>query len=317
MHIIRRPLLNDDLPAVLALADYSPLGLPHLADWPYRFASWALDQPENAQVWLDDLGRLLGWAVLQTPFWAMDCIMHPDAPSWLYREMLAWAMTRAQALTAAGAGRPMWFVSIAASCSEQRRELEALGFVDVSDDEKDPWSKVLFALPEGCTVTPVALPSGMAIRSLRVPEEVDAYVALHRAVFESDSMRRGWRERTTQMPGYRNALDLVLVSEPGELCGFCVAWLRERATGTTVGQIEPLGIGAPYRGRRLSQALLAEAVRRLREQGAGQVVVETDRQREAAMAAYAAMGFAEAHEVRVYRHDVPQASPRATHDAVA
>lgn len=316
MRIIQRPLLNDDLPAVLALADYSLLGLPHLADWPYRFASWALDDSEGAQVWLDDAGRLLGWAVLQTPFWAIDCIVHPDAPSSLYREMLVWAKTKAQTLTAAGAGRPIWFVSIAAMCLEQRRELEALGFVDMAEDEQDPWSKVLFALPEARSVTPVLLPAGMAIRSLRVPEEIGAYVVLHRAVFESENMTHAWRERTTQLAGYRNALDLVLVSEAGELCGFCVAWLRERATGTTVGQIEPLGIAAPYRGQRLSQALLAEAVRRLREQGAGQIVVETDRQREAAMAAYTALGFTEAHEVEVYRHNVPQVSPRATQDAV-
>jgi ribosomal protein S18 acetylase RimI-like enzyme len=215
--------------------------------------------------------------------------------------MLVWAKTKAQALTAAGAGRPMWFVSIAAMCLEQRRELEALGFVDVSEDEENPWSKVLFALPEMATVASVPLPAGMAIRSLRVPEEIGAYVVLHRAVFESENMTRAWRERTTQIPGYRNALDLVLVSEVGELCGFCVAWLRERTTDTTIGQIEPLGIAAPYRGQRLSRALLAEAVSRLREQGAGQIVVETDRQREAAMAAYTTMGFIEAYEVRVYR----------------
>jgi ribosomal protein S18 acetylase RimI-like enzyme len=83
-----------------------------------------------------------------------------------------------------------------------------------------------------------------------------------------------------------------------------VAWLHQRGSGEIVGQIEPLGIKAQYRGRRLSQALLAEAVRRLRSYGAQWIYVETDLQREAAMAAYAAMGFEIAHHVRVYRYDV-------------
>lgn len=307
MRIIQRPLLNHDLPAVLALTDGSLLGLPHLADWPYRFASWALDQPKHTQVWLDTTGQLVGWAVLQTPFWAIDAVMHPDAPSWLYREILVWATTQAQRLTAAGTGRPMWFVAIAATCFEQRRELEALGFVDVSADEEGPWSKVLFALPKERTVAPIQLPSGMAIRSLHVPEEVDASVALHRAVFDSENMTVPWRLQSTQMPGYRNALDLVLVTGEGELCGFCVAWQREQVRGARIGQIEPLGIAEAYRGRRLSQALLAEAVCRLRAQGVSQIVVETDRQREAAIRAYTTMGFEEVHAIHVYRYDVPEA----------
>lgn len=308
MPITQRPmLLPDDLPAVLALADRSPLGLPHVADWPYRFASWALDDPQNSQLWHDEHGQLHGWAVLQTPFWALDAVTHPDAPPFLLPELLRWATTRMGALATGGAGRPIWFVSIAATCIDQRRELEALGFVDVSEDEEDPWSKLLFVLPEERVVAPVSLPPGVAIRSLRVPEELDAYVALHRAIFESESMSATWRDRTTQMSCYRNELDLVLVSEAGELCGFCVAWLRERVTGETVGQIEPLGIAKPYRGQRLSQALLAEGVSRLRAQSAGRVFVETDRQREAAMAAYVALGFAVAHELRVYRYNVPAA----------
>lgn len=307
MPVNRRSLkVPTDMAGTLVLADRSPLSLPHYADWPYRFASWALDEPENAQVWLDDAGRMLGWAVLQIPFWAIDCVVHPDAPPSLYREMLAWATAQAQTLAAAGAGRPMWFVSIAATCLRQRQVLEALGFVDLADAEEDPWSKLVFALPEQQSVPSVAVPAGMTIRSLRVPEEIDAYVALHREVFESESMTDAWRTRTTQMPGYQNALDLVLVSEAGELCGFCVAWIRARTTGEMVGQIEPLGIQEQHRGRRLSQALLAEAVRRLRERGAGQVFVETDRQREAAVTTYAALGFAVAHEIAVYRYDLPE-----------
>lgn len=47
--------------------------MPYIADWPYRFAFWASVSPANTQVWLDANGRVLGWVVLQTPFWTIDC----------------------------------------------------------------------------------------------------------------------------------------------------------------------------------------------------------------------------------------------------
>lgn len=307
----QRPLrLPDELPSVLALADRSPLSLPHRADWPYRFASWSLDDPENTQGWFDDSGRLLGWATLQAPFWAIDTATHPEAPIMLYRELLTWATARGYTLRASGGGRPMWFVSIAATCDIARGDLDHLGFADISEADKDPWSKVLFALSEEREVRSPPLSEGMRIRSLRVPEEIESYVALHREVFRSENMTAPWRARTTRIPGYDNALDLVLTDEGGDLCGFCVAWLRACESGELVGQIEPLGIRERYRGRGLSQALLAEAVQRLRSSGVRQVYVETDQQRTSAMAAYAAMGFEPVHQIRVYRYDVPDMSPR-------
>jgi hypothetical protein len=252
----QRPLhIHDDLPNLLALADHSPLSLPHVADWPYRFASWALDDPENTQGWFDDAGQLLSWVMLQTPFWAIDAVLHPDAPNGLYHSMLTWSATRASELRASGGGRPMWFISIAATCIAHRNDLESFGFIDVSEAIEDPWSKVVFALAEDRELVAAPLPQGMQIRSLRVPEEIDAYVALHREVFQSESMTVSWRTRTTQMLGYLNALDLVLMSETGDLCGFCVAWLRADESGKRAGQIEPLGIKESYRGRRLSQVM--------------------------------------------------------------
>jgi ribosomal protein S18 acetylase RimI-like enzyme len=294
-----------DATEALALADRSPLRIPHLADWPYRFASWALDDPQNTQVWRDASGRLLGWAVLQTPFWALDVVVHPAAPADRYATMLTWATTRATTLAAQGAGRPLWFVSIDAACHAERAHLERHGFVDVSDAAVDPWSKRLMVInPDREPVAP-ELPAGFQVRSLNVHTEIDAYVDLHREVFQSASMTVDWRRRATHMADYHNDLDLVLIAPNGTVCGFCIAWVRRREAGEVVGQIEPLGIQQPYRGRQLSRVLIAEAVRRSRALGAGRVFVETDQPNPAALAAYHAMGFRIAHTVRVYRYQVP------------
>ena len=66
--------------------------------------------------------------------------------------------------------------------------------------------------------------------------EIQAYVDLHRQVFQSESMTHAWRTHATQMTDYINALDLVIASDQGEIFGFCVAWLRRLASGETVGQ---------------------------------------------------------------------------------
>jgi ribosomal protein S18 acetylase RimI-like enzyme len=209
-------------------------------------------------------------------------------------------------MAALGEGRSMWFISIPAACLSQRRELEALGFEDVSEASEDAWSKVLFELVDASVLPPVELPEGYQIRSLNAESEIQAYVDLHREVFRSGNMTHGWRTNAMQVIGYDNDLDLVIASDAGELCGFCVAWLRKLASGETVGQIEPLGVRESHRGQKLSGSLLAEAIHRLRSRGASRVFVETDRQRSAATAAYLAMGFRVAREVRVYRHLVTE-----------
>lgn len=290
-----------DLASALAVADQSLLGLPHLADWPYRFSSWGLDEPQNAQVWLDGAANVVGWVVMQTPFWAIDCIAHPDAPIDVYAAMLDWAKQRATEMQHQGIGRPMWFLSIAEQQHAHRQALNQQGFVDISNADVDPWSKVLFALATDPATSSTHLPNDLHIRPLDPNREIEKYVALHREVFGSENMTLPWRRRTTQTLGYNNALDLVVASDDGDLHGFCIAWLRHLSTGETVGQIEPLGVRESMRGRGLSRHLLTEAIQRLRGLGATRIVVETDNQRDEAMAAYQAVGFQVAQDVRVYR----------------
>jgi len=105
------------------------------------------------------------------------------------------------------------------------------------------------------------------------------------------------------MHDYVNALDLIVADED-HMYGFCVAWRRQLASGEKIGQIEPLGVRESHRGQKLSRHLMGEAIRRLREHGATRIFVETDRQRESAMAAYESMGFKIVYDVLVYRYVV-------------
>jgi hypothetical protein len=57
-----------DIVPMQALACAWPGSPLHTTDLPWRLTSWALDDPENVALWVDDAGQLAAWAVLQTPF---------------------------------------------------------------------------------------------------------------------------------------------------------------------------------------------------------------------------------------------------------
>jgi len=301
-----------DKQAMIALARAFPTDNLHVVDLPYRLSSWALDCPDNIGLWINAEGQLLAWAVIQTPFWAIDYVYHPRADKSLHRQILAWADRRARTVLDTSIGHPMWFVNVFASQTDRIRDLEEAGFASQANVGEDSWSKVLMQRAAQTPVADYALPTGFSIRPLAGESEVEAYVQLHRAVFESKNMTVEWRTRTLRRPEYRADLDLVAVAPDGRLAAFCVCWLDRDAEEKPGGQIEPLGVHADFRQVGLGRAILSEGLRRLYSCGADRVCVETDRYRNAAWELYEAVGFRLIQDVLVYRKDYSDAhAPRA------
>ncbi len=265
---------------MLALANASVANNTHVVDWSYRFASWAFDDANNVALWVNDTD-----------------------------ELIAWADARALAVVNTRFGRPLWFINVMIHQHERMRGLEAMGFANHADVDKGSWSNVLMALSplpfgerlkEGASRPTPNLPLGFTICPLDGEREVDGYVALHRAVFESESMTAEWRRRTLAQPGYTPDLDLVLVAQDGSLCGFCVCWLDGDSRR---GQVEPMGIRADMQGKGLGKMLLSEGLRRLSAHSATEIFVETNNFRNAALVLYESVGFRVRHDILVYRKD--------------
>jgi mycothiol synthase len=307
MQITRRPYQGDHDKTLMAnLVRAQPQANLHVVDLPYRLSSWAFDDPDNGCLWEDERGEVLAWAVLQTPFWAIDYAYRPTAPATLHRQILTWADLRAQQVRLSPHGRPMWFINVFDWQQERRHDLEVWGFASQADVGADSWSKVFMRRPSQDSIADTRLPAGFAIRPLHGQAEVDAYVTLHRAVFESDNMTTAWRRRTLQHIDYRPDLDLVAIDPDGQLAALCVGWFAPHGIeGQPSGQIEPLGVRADVRGLGLGRAMLAEGLRRLRQAGATHVYVETDNYRDAAFGLYEAAGFQVIQDVLVYRKDYP------------
>lgn len=291
-----------DKQMMIALARAFPSGNLHVVDLPYRLSSWAMDYPDNIGLWEAE-GQLMGWAVMQTPWWAIDCVFHPGAEQNLLRQILSWADERARQIIAAPSGRPCWFVNVFASQTNRLSELEEMGFVSQANVGENSWSKVFLQRSAQTPVASYTLPTGFSIRPLAGASEVEAYVRLQRAVFETETMTTEWRARTLRCPEYHADLDLVAVAPDGRLAAFCVCWCDRDADGKRTGQIEPLGVHKDFRQLGLGRAILLEGLRRLYACGADTVCVETDNYRDAALELYEGVGFSLAQDVLVYRKD--------------
>jgi ribosomal protein S18 acetylase RimI-like enzyme len=267
---------------------------------PYRLSSWAFDDPENSRLWFDENGQLLAWAVLQTPFWTIDYVSHPDAEIYLHQEILSWADQRARAAINTANGRPAWFIMVFSGQTNRIRDLENAGFKCQSDAGGDSWSKVLMRRSSQTPVKVYEPRSGFTVRPLAGENEVEMYVELHRSVFESKNMTKEWRTHTLQHTDYKPDLDIVVEAPDGRLVAFCICWFNENSRD---GQVEPLGCHKDFRQHALGRVALSEGLRRLQSLGARNIFVETDNYRNTAFRLYESFDFQVIQDVLVYRKD--------------
>jgi ribosomal protein S18 acetylase RimI-like enzyme len=306
MTITLRPFSTEqDKYRISALARQNPENNFHVVDLPYRLSSWALDDPENIGLWFDENQKLMAWAALQTPFWTIDYVCHPDAEFTLHQEILSWADQRASAIVNSVHGRPSWFVMVFSGQHSRIQDLENAGFQCQSNVGDDSWSKVLMQHSSQTPVKVYTPPSGFTVRSLAGEKEVKDYVELHQSVFESKNMTTDWRSRTLQHPDYMPELDIVVESPDGRLVAFCICWFDKHSM---TGHVEPLGCHKNFRQYALGRVALSEGLSRLQALGARNILVETDNYRNTAFRLYESFDFQVIQDILVYRKDYETAS---------
>jgi ribosomal protein S18 acetylase RimI-like enzyme/ABC-type cobalt transport system substrate-binding protein len=301
MTIAQRPYLNEqDKYLMAALARQFPADNLHGTDLPYRFSSWALEDPDNVRLWFDKDQHLVAWVVLQTPFWTIDYVCHPDNKLNLHQEILAWADQRAHKTINTAYGHPAWYVDVFSGQSDRIHDLESLGFKCQADIGEDSWSKVLMKRSVKTPVKVYSPPSGFIVRSLAGDGEVKDYVELHQSVFESRNMTVDRRMRTLQHPNYKPELDIVVESPDGHLGAFCICWFDESSRD---GRVEPLGCHKDFRRYALGRVALSQGLHRRQSLDAQNIFVETDSYRNTAFRLYESFDFQVIQDVLVYRKD--------------
>jgi hypothetical protein len=223
MKYTQRPYQNDtEKHLMVELSYHTADDNLHVVDLPYRLSSWALDEPSNTRLWFDEHECLISWAVMQTPFWSIDYVYHPEFGAALHREILAWADLQAQNLTGTPYGRPARFINVFDNQIDRIHDLEAVGFAAQADVGEDSWRKVLMQRTVEIPIGESNLPEGFRIRPLKGGTEVDRYVDAHQITFESKSMTISWRMRILDQQDYIPSLDLTIEAPDGRMAGFCI-----------------------------------------------------------------------------------------------
>ncbi len=302
MAISMRPLAGPrDLQRVYELTQAFAADAFHVVDLPYRLCSPSAQEPENARLWEDEQGHLLGFAIAQLPWLTMDYVIHPAGrAAGLEETMLAWALERWPRAMAEQKLRYSLFLEVREDQTARLALLERLGFV------RDDWHTLHMRQPLN-GAPPVAQPlEGFTIRPLAGEDEVASSVALHRAAFGSTTMTLDWRARTLEAPQYIPTLDLVAAAADGSLAAFCICWLSQRGhdeNGSNVGQVEPIGVRPDLQQRGLGRAILLEGLRRLQAHGATTALIDSDGENDPGRGLYESVGFRVASPVRKYRKD--------------
>ena len=292
MSITRRPFHGEtDLSHIIDLVSTLSLSARHVIDLPWRLSTPAMYEDGNAVVWEDVDGRVVGFAVWQYYWAVLDFFILPGSHQQeVEADLFSWADGRFRELDQVrGRTLPYW-VEFRDDDVERRHLARDHGFHFEEHDAYVLLQHRLRDLPH----TP-ALPDGFTLRSLAGVREAEAYAALHRVAFESNSMTTAWRERTIQMPQYRPELDLVIVAPDATLAGFCVGWFSREHH---VAQIEPMGVHPNFCKLGLSRILLLEILHRFQAHGATSAFVETNIERAPARGAYQSVGFQQVHTIR-------------------
>jgi ribosomal protein S18 acetylase RimI-like enzyme len=281
---------EQDFAAILELARAVPESNPHIIDLPWRISTPVTASEQDACVWEDENGVLHGFAAWQYWWAALDYYIRPGSHQQEIEEQMYSVMERRfRELDVERGNRLPYWIEFRDDDVERKDTAEQHGYTLKGD--------YYYVQMQHLLLEPLAearLPAGFTLRPLAGMQEVEAYVALHRAAFESTSMTVEWRRRTLLTPSYNPELDLVVVAPGTTLVGFCVGWLDSYRT---IGQIEPIGVHPSMQGMGLGNVLLHEILRRFKDCGAKTARVETNGDRIAAIRAYESVGFQVAHKV--------------------
>jgi mycothiol synthase len=293
MTLIVRPYAGvGDLHRITNLVLAFPSEHLHVVDRPYRLSSWALETPRNVCLWEDEAGQLVGFAMLQLPWHALDYAFLPSVrETSIEQDIIDWAHKRAAEIAQERQDTFELYVSIPEHNLAQRALFESLGFAP------EEWFTIHMARPLDDPIPAPEVPAGYTIRPLAGASEVEGYVELHRAAFDTKNMTTEWRYRSLQAPEYIADIDLVAVAPDGQLAAFCICWFNQ---SLKQGQIEPLGVHPSAQQHGLGRAILHEALRRLQQTGAETALVDSYSVSDPARALYESAGFQPQYHALTY-----------------
>jgi ribosomal protein S18 acetylase RimI-like enzyme len=301
MTVTSRPYRDDDdLQRIIELVTAATAAdiersVFHVGDMLWgRYQNTVYDPRERIQLWERD-DELVGFAWSYQPPALYSFQTHPR--SWdqgvIEPQMLVWAEQRLRDAIAGGLDKRTLSISALTKDRVWIELLTAQGYVHT-----DEGSMLVMRqpLPTAQPITP--LPDGFTVRAVGDEREWQARVDLHREVWHPSKVTLEAYQRLRTVAGYRSELDLVVAAPDGTLAAYCICWLDPV---NRIGEFEPVGVRAAFRGQRLGRAVMQAGLQRLYEHGAQTATVYTYAGNPAAVALYRSTGFEVVDAVDLYR----------------
>ncbi|HUN08631.1 MAG TPA: N-acetyltransferase [Aggregatilineales bacterium] len=283
--------MNAHLASIMQFTQAHSDRCTHVVDLPYRLCSPAAQHPDNARIWYDSQGHIIGFGLLQWQFSVLDWATAEPNES-LKRDIFDWALTR---LHEERHQRGAEFGFLIGSSDADDAEAHSVGF------KRGNWSMCHLSMPFHTSVPSPALPPDLSIRPLHGTAEVEAYVAVHRAAFDSRNMSVDWRARTLKHPAYLPEIDFVAQDSQGKLIAFCIGWTGS-VNGVKSGQIEPIGVLPEAQRQGIGRAMLLTALNQMRAMGCEVIYIDAESDNEASTQLYTSVGFREFSRSYQYSH---------------
>lgn len=252
----------------------------------------------RVQLWEDTANTLLAFGIIDTTFSNLYYFVHPDnQDNSLASDIIAWAVEQMRMIGLQQNKQ----VSLDASCRENDTHSKTL--LEQHCFLRQPEQTLRMERPLIEPVPAPQLPQGWTIRPLAGEQEVEAYVALHRAAFGTNHMTVEHRLATMSNPDYRPELDVVAVAPDGTLAAFCVCNINTEANAQSrqqKGEIGIIGTNPSYRNMGLGKAMFLEGLQRLQVCGMHRAWLGTSSSNASAIRLYESVGFAVATRILWY-----------------
>lgn len=280
-----RAYSNDDLQDVLDLllicenAGYVDMEL-RSTELRSALANPAFDRQRHTAM-IEQDGALIAFGLLWQGRY-LGLLVHPDSRGVCEHDLIEWAEAR---LVEDGIG--LLIVLCRSDDDLLRTLLEHRGY-SVGNDELR-MTRSLDSPPPQPT-----LPGGFTLRTLRLPEEMDAWLALYAEAFGSrESALRKWRAFRADSD-YDPTLDLIIVDSDDHIAAACtcsIAATELAAVHPREGRTEPVMVSSRYRGIGLGRAVVQAGLIALRDRGIEVASLTTEPDNSIAHRLYESLGY--------------------------
>lgn len=257
------------IPSMILNLRYGPCGTPYQEE-----------EDEYVKIWEVENAGIIAITICK-PSGECQILIHPEYRS--HEELLIESLeTQARTMQS---GRSQKSVHFLVQSGDRLRE----GLLK----ERGYENRGLFShnriLPTDFVVPEVILPEGYSVRHVDPEKDFEWYREVQSAVFSHcASMTQELLRMYTSASFYDPYRDVVVVAPDGGFAAFATGRIDMTSR---LAEIEPVGVHPDHRKKGLGKAIVFEAIRRLQQHGAAQIVILGAASSEAATRLYDSIGF--------------------------